>query len=410
MGLESELFFSKEAADYLGISMQRLNKLIQTGKIIPLKKSSSGTIFHIDELERRKEELRIFSEINTGGAKMYTMDSKIKVEALNYATLMNAMEMTESRLEPLFESFAKSFPIDEELGDAELVKEYSKYFGCDKEVLLDEYKKAEQAFATLHIEDEIIKRGALDYPPLLARTEQAPRFLYVRGNKTLLLERRTVAVVGSRKASEKARHDAKQLAEILGKNGITVVSGLAKGIDVEAHLGALDKGFNTIAVIGTSLNQYYPPENKDIQLRIEKKGVVVSQFSPASKTQRWFFPLRNGVMSGLSLATVIIEAGETSGALKQADFALKQGRQVIIPQSALKIKAITWPQRYLQRGASLAASSTEILKILAENQIFNARESVVPKQQNLFDYLEKDETECRRDNSLITDWIDPLQG
>lgn len=408
MGLESELLFSKEAAEFLGITMQRLNKLIQTGKIIPLKKNSSGTIFHISELVRRKEELKIFAEIDTRGPRMYAVDTKIKNEALNFAVLMNALAMTESHLEPLFDAFSVEHPIDESMIEPELLKEYSKFFSCDKMFLFDEYRKAEQAFSTLHKDDEIIKRGAMDYPNLLLQTEQAPRFLYVRGNKSLLSEKRTVAIVGSRKASEKAKEMAKRLAEILGKNGITVVSGLAKGIDVEAHVGALEKGFNTIAVIGTSLNQYYPSENKDVQLRIEKEGVVVSQFSPASKTQRWFFPLRNGVMSGLSLATVIVEAGETSGALKQADFALKQGRQVIIPESALKMEKITWPQRYLQKGAKRASSATDVLRILAGNDIFKVRESAFPEQQTLFDYLDKYETEEKKNEDVNVEWISPV--
>ena len=88
-----------------------------------------------------------------------------------------------------------------------------------------------------------------------------------------------------------------RLARALGQNGITVVSGLAKGIDVSAHMAALKSGYNTIAVIGTNLNQYYPAENKEVQQMIEEKGLVVSQFSPANKTERWFFPLRNGTMS-----------------------------------------------------------------------------------------------------------------
>ena len=119
------------------------------------------------------------------------------------------------------------------------------------------------------------------------------------------------------------------------------------------------------------MNQYYPIENKEVQLEIEKKGLVVSQFSPATKTERWFFPLRNGVMSGLSLATVIMEAGETSGALKQADFAIKQGRQILIPSKALELKTITWPKKYVEQGAQVVTSPKDIIQKLAENHVFN---------------------------------------
>ena len=124
-----------------------------------------------------------------------------------------------------------------------------------------------------------------------------------------------------------------------------------------------------------------------MQLEIERKGLVVSQFSPASKTQRWFFPLRNGVMSGLSLATVIMEAGETSGALKQADFALKQGRQIMIPASALKIETITWPKRYVERGASVVMFPKDVIKLLAENNIFKPNKKDENTQQTIESYL-----------------------
>ena len=163
-----------------------------------------------------------------------------------------------------------------------------------------------------------------------------------------------------------------------------------------AHVAALQSSYNTIAVIGTNLNQYYPTENKKVQQEIEKRGLIVSQFSPASKTQRWFFPLRNGVMSGLSLATVIMEAGETSGALKQADFALKQGRQILIPETALKMEQITWPAKYVQRGAQVVKSPTDVLKILADNNIFKVNEAVEPVQQTLENYLnEANATEAK---------------
>lgn len=407
MKLEDQLFFAKEAADYLGITVQRLNKLVQEGKIKPLKKNASGTVFHIDELERRKEEQKIFTEVKTGGKTMFTFDSRTKQEALNYATMMNVLEITENKLDPLFDEFAQKNAVDIPLDNDELIDTYCAFFSVSKARLIDEYEKAYKAFLTLKETDEIIKRGNKDYPPLLAQTEQAPRFLYIRGKKSLLYERRTVALVGSRQASEESKENTRRLAVKLGQNGITVVSGLAKGIDVTAHVEALKWGFNTIAVIGTNLNQYYPADNKSVQLEIEKRGLVVSQFSPASQTQRWFFPLRNGVMSGLSLATVIMEAGETSGALKQADFALKQGRQVMIPKNALNIKSITWPARYVEKGAVWVERPMDVIRILADNNIFKTDEKEVePIQQTLEDYLN-----APTDNNVKkkkTDRIEPI--
>ena len=383
--LASELFFSKEAAEYLGITMQRLNQLIHDGKVKPLKKNASGAIFHIAELNLRKEELHIFDKIQEGGQQgMFCIDTPTKQEALNFATLMNVLGCsTEGKLEPSFEEFGNLIDITEPLNTN--FQTYADFFRIDMDKLKKEYDRAFKAFSCLQPTDEIIKRGSRDYPVLLAETEQAPRFLYIRGRKSLLLEKRTVALVGARNASDVAKNNTRRVAEALGKNGITVVSGLAKGIDVTAHISALNKGYNTIAVIGTNLNQYYPKENREVQKAIEKQGLVVSQFSPASKTERWFFPLRNGVMSGLSLATVIMEAGETSGALKQADFALKQNRQVLIPKKALEIASITWPARYIKRGAEIVTTPEDVISKLSESKIYNKKEQYV--QQNLNDLM-----------------------
>lgn len=404
--LSNQLYFSKEAAEYLGISMQRLNKLVQDGKIFPLKKSTSATIFHLEELKKRKRELEIFTLTEQEGEKgMFSIDSKVKQEALNFATLMNVLSRTEHSLEPDFEKFSKENDVTIPLSDKSIVGAYEITFKVDRHVLLESYDKAERAFKSLRETDEIIKRGSDDYPPLLAQTEQAPRFLYIRGRKSLLFEKRTVALVGSRQASIKAQDNTVRLAKILGENGITVISGLAKGIDVAGHISALKNGFNTIAVIGTNLNQYYPKENENIQKEIERRGLVISQFSPANKTERWFFPLRNGVMSGLSLATVIMEAGETSGALKQADFALKQKRLVLIPASALKIPNVTWPQRYVKRGAHVVNNSTEILRALSNSHIFKVESE--PTQQTLYDYLKEKKTDIYEQGNLL-DWFDSV--
>lgn len=402
--LANELFFAKEAADYLGITTQRLNTLVKEGKIVPLKKTPSGTLFHIDELNKRREEQRIFSKVGQGGGKgMFKLDSKNKIEALNFATLMNALNITEQRLDPIFSAFSDNVDITQKLIDSTIIDKYVDYFNVDKLQLAKEFDLAERAFSHLKESDEIIKRGDQDYPPLLEATEQAPRFLYIRGKKSLLFEKRTVALVGSRQASDKAKDNTKRLTASLGNNGITIVSGLAKGIDVTAHIEALNRGFNTIAVIGTNLNQYYPAENKEVQLKIEEKGLVVSQFSPANKTERWFFPLRNGVMSGLSLATVIMEAGETSGALKQADFALKQGREVLIPRSALEIKTISWPAKYVEKGAIVVTSPKDVLVKLAESNIFKVDESF--KQQTIQDIINDTSEETKQSKGQ---WINQM--
>ncbi len=370
--LASRLLFSKEAAGYLGITVQRLNKLIQNGKISPLKKNSSGTIFHIDELKRRKEELAIFTgeEIDSAreDTKMFTIDTPTKQEALNFATLMHALGVAEKKLIPDFERFSMERDVSVSIpSDLDV---WSSFFNIPSEKLSSSYAYAKAQFEKLHEDDGIIKIHDPNYPKLLAATEEAPRFLYLRGDRSLLYDGRTVALVGSRQASDEAKRNTERVASTLGKNGIIIVSGLAKGIDVTAHMTALQNNFNTIAVIGTNLNQYYPNENKDVQLEIERKGLVISQFPPSMKTERWFFPLRNGVMSGISLATVIMEAGETSGALKQATFALKQGRVVLIPQNVVDKPTLSWPKKYIQRGAYAVRTPKEIIERLSEKNVY----------------------------------------
>lgn len=370
--LAEEIFFAKEAADFLGISPQRLNILVKEGKITPLKKTPSGTLFHKNQLVKREEEKEIFKGIFDveGEDGMFVIDSKVKQEALNFATLMNALKITEKKLETQFDKFNELHSVSTPL--TELVNEYSDFFNVNEALLNFEYKKAYHAFSNLKLNDEILKRGTEEYPTLLLETKQAPRFLYLRGKKSLLNEKRTVAIVGSRNASESAQKSTWQLAKRLGTNGMTVISGLAKGIDISAHKSALENGFNTIAVIGTNLNQYYPAENKQKQQEIENKGLVVSQFSPATRTQRWFFPLRNGVMSGLSLATIIMEAGETSGSLKQADYAMSQGRKVLIAKNVFENDKIEWPQKYVDKGAVVVEKPSDVLKELANHHILQS--------------------------------------
>ena len=301
---------------------------------------------------------------------MFKIDNKIKQEALNFSTLQNCLKMTEGKFEPIFDSFIEEYKGIESSPILDYLDLYGNYFKINQNELNHEYALASAQFSKLKESDEIIKRGTSDYPDMLESTEKSPRFLYIRGRKSLLYELRKVSLVGSRNATDKAKYNTARLAQKLGKNGITVVSGLAKGIDVSAHKAALDLSLDTIAVIGTHLNQYYPAENKEVQLEIEKKGLVVSQFSPASKTQRWFFPMRNRVMSALSLATIVMEAGETSGSLIQADYALKQGRLVLLPESALENKHITWPEKFVRKGAKVMHNPSDALKILAESSFF----------------------------------------
>lgn len=388
--LAKQIYFTKEAADFLGISVQRLNQIVQNKKIHPLKKSKSGTLFLLSDLIERKKEQDIFEErnVNEGERGMFTVDNEVKQEALNFATVMLITGMTEKKAEVIFENVGQRISLFEPMIDRKVILEYSNELEVSENEIIYLYKKAEDEFSMLQKHDVIIKRGSPRYSKLLQQTEEAPRFLYLRGNVSLLAEKNTVSLVGSRKASKLSQASTRRLAKFLGENGITVISGLARGIDVNAHLGVLSSGYNTISVIGTNLNQYYPKENKSVQIMIERQGLVVSQFAPSAQTQRWFFPTRNGVMSGMSLATVIMEAGETSGSLKQADYALKQGRLVIIPKSAINNPNITWPKRYVERGAKVANNSHDIVSILADNKVLPSRQQ---SWSNLINYNQEEQ-------------------
>lgn len=146
---------------------------------------------------------------------------------------------------------------------------------------------------------------------------------------------RSVAVIGSRRASAAGLATAAAIAQQLVTDGYTVVSGLAAGIDTAAHTAALAAGGRTIAVIGTGLLHCYPPENRSLQERIAREGAVISQFWPDTAARRQSFPLRNALMSGMSLANVVVEASPTSGARTQARLAMAHGRPVILLDSLL---------------------------------------------------------------------------
>jgi DNA processing protein len=174
-----------------------------------------------------------------------------------------------------------------------------------------------------------------EYPDNLKTVHDRPPLIFVKG--TLRPDdARSVAVVGARDAGDEAKQYAAAIAHHLSAAGYTVVSGLARGIDTAAHTAALKATGRTIAVIGTGLKRAYPPENEALQRRISREGAVVSQFWPEAPPSRRTFPMRNAVMSGLSLASVIVEASHTSGSRMQARLALEHGRPVFLPTTLVE--------------------------------------------------------------------------
>jgi DNA processing protein len=196
-----------------------------------------------------------------------------------------------------------------------------------------------------------------DYPDNLRTVHDRPPLIFVAGS-LVPADSRSIAVVGARAATPRGLAAAAAIADHLIDCGYTVVSGLANGIDTAAHSAALARGTRTVAVIGTGLRRTYPPENAGLQRRIIAEGAVISQFWPDAPPSRRTFPMRNAVMSGLSLASVVVEASEMSGSRMQARLALAHGRPVFMPDSLIEQG---WARELAKRpGAHVFRSPSEI--------------------------------------------------
>lgn len=198
--------------------------------------------------------------------------------------------------------------------------------------------------------------GAVEYPKGLLDAIAPLRLLYSQGWWDLVYTR-SVAVVGTRDPSGAGKARASKLVKQLVADNFTIVSGLARGIDTIAHQSAIDSGGKTIGVLGTPLSHNYPNENKALQERLAKEYLLISQVPIIRYSQqhpnlnRLFFPERNITMSALTEATVIVEAGETSGTLVQARAAIAQKRKLFILDNCFQNKAITWPEKFEKQGA-----------------------------------------------------------
>jgi DNA processing protein len=199
------------------------------------------------------------------------------------------------------------------------------------------------------------------YPARLRGIHQAPPVLFWRGK--LLADERAVSVVGSRKASERGIRIAGDISRALVAEGISAVAGLAAGIDAAVHSAALEAGGRTVAVIGTGINKYYPAKNRQLQDEVAERGLLLSQFWPDAPPQPHNFLMRNATMSGYGLATVVVEAGETSGTRAQARMAVEHGRAVILTDSVLEQN--NWAKNLMGRpGVHCASSLRDIIDIV----------------------------------------------
>lgn len=226
---------------------------------------------------------------------------------------------------------------------------------CSKEDAAREYEALEKSGARLVA---IVEEA---YPPLLRHIEDAPPLLYVKGH-VHLLTKRAIAIVGARNASVAGQRLAAQFAADLGKGGFLVVSGLARGIDAAAHQGALTTG--TVAVVAGGVDIVYPKENADLYGALCAQGAVISEMPLGTRPQARHFPRRNRLISGLSRATLVVEASPKSGSLITARMALEQGRDVFAVPGAPQDPRAQGANQLIRDGAILARSAEDIFEVV----------------------------------------------
>ncbi|GIV64692.1 MAG: DNA processing protein DprA [Bellilinea sp.] len=205
------------------------------------------------------------------------------------------------------------------------------------------------------------------YPPLLRMTPAPPPLLYLRGTLTPA-DQRAVAIVGTRHPSHYGREVARRLARDLATAGVTIVSGLALGIDTIAHTAALEAGGRTIAVLASGVDRVYPERNRALAGQIIASGALLSDYPPGTPPAPLNFPPRNRIISGLSLATIVVEASANSGALITVQFALDQGREVMAVPGSIFSPLSVGPHRLIRDGAVIVTSADDVLAALNLDQ------------------------------------------
>jgi DNA processing protein len=204
-----------------------------------------------------------------------------------------------------------------------------------------------------------------DYPPLLRDLPQAPWVLYLLGNRSLLLTK-CIAIVGTRKASTYGKRVTEQLSRELSGANWTVVSGMATGIDGIAHQSVLAAGGQTIAVLGTGIDEIFPKHHAKLYQKLIQSGLVISEYPPGTPGHPGLFPQRNRIISGLSFGTVVVEAAERSGSLITAEFSMEQGREVFAVPGPIQSPGSKGTLTLIQQGAKCVQCVTDILEELPD--------------------------------------------
>jgi len=260
--------------------------------------------------------------------------------------------------------------------------------GIDKRALASLMRNREK----LDLDDELEKLAKQDvtaltwddvrYPSRLLQIPDPPPVLYVRG-RFVDDDEWAFAVVGTRRASAYGKAVTQRLVADLSANHVTIVSGLARGIDGEAHRAALKTHGRTVAVLGCGLDLIYPPEHRNLAREITENGVIVSEYPLSTRPEASNFPPRNRIISGLSLGVLVVEAGIKSGALITADYAADQGRDVFAVPGNLYVRSSMGTNRLIQDGAKLVTGAEDILEELSLTMVAQQVEvrTVVPETE-----------------------------
>jgi DNA processing protein len=215
----------------------------------------------------------------------------------------------------------------------------------------------------IHSENHFILQEEAAYPALLKELSNRPDYLFVKGNPALL-SRPMLAIVGSRNATRQGCLDAEAFAESLSHAGITIVSGLAEGIDAAAHRGALRGKGSTIAVIGTGADRVYPAGNLRLAQDIAAQGAIITEFALGSPAQKWHFPKRNRIIAGISMGCLVVEASLTSGSIITARLGVEEGREIFAIPGSIHSPFSKGCHRLIRDGAKLVETAQDILEEL----------------------------------------------
>jgi DNA processing protein len=212
----------------------------------------------------------------------------------------------------------------------------------------------------------IVVRGEPEYPALLHEVPDPPALLYVRGQVDPVADSAAIAIVGSRKCTLYGERTARRLAASLARIGVTIVSGLARGIDAAAHRGALEAGGRTLAVLADGLQTIYPPEHADLAHEVERSGALISEMPMRHEPLASLFPRRNRIIAGLSLGVIVVEAAPRSGSLSTANHATEQNREVFAVPGPVDSLASRGCHALLKDGATLVETIDDVIQQLGD--------------------------------------------